>query len=351
MFRRTGALTLIMLALAACSGGADRSAVPDGDPKAGRKHDLRGYSYGPDVMAGEDEAFFWAQQAVSDYARIDDAPALTAVADLPPASCHFPTPEEGDAVRFVIIERGVQEAPIYQFSSRDVGERAATFVKYYSASGGKTKKVWSYDGSDIMRVVNVAVTETSAPVYLVLSSETNVLWNILPAPGVKLSRIALVSSGDIGLANAPEETGVNLLPGSILKGCHTPSPMRRPQEDWGFVQNVKESGGSYADKALANNIRHASNYQHWLTENFGAEGLSGRIAQQGLSNVLIGPLPASPDERAPYRPVASALLSKSDYRIIAPRAEYHAAVQKIVTDAAREAAGGDLEALAAGAGR
>ena len=338
------------LALVACADGSGVSEVPSGDPKAGRNSELRGFLYQADAMAAKEGAIHWAQQAISDYARVDEKTPPTNVGDLTRSTCDFPAPAEGAIVRHVLIERGMQEAPIYAFSRKEVGERAKKFVDYFASTHGKNRKVWSYQGSDVMRVVNVAVTETSAPVYLVLASEANVLWNILPAPGAKISEIALVSTGEAGVANAPADTEVTAMAGAKLRICRAPHPMRRPQDDWGFVKNVKSANGAYGTKELAGNNKLASDYARWFREAFGVSSDSDIVTQQGVSNVLIGDLPADPEKRAPFKPVGagSVLLTSADYRIVAPEAEYRRAHDAIVIDAAREAAGGDLEALAQG---
>ena len=248
---KTFATFAAAILLAACGdGGSKYAAVPKGDPTTARSGDLRGVKYGADVLLADDGRIFWAQQAIDGYSRLERDAALT-VADLPPSNCRFPAPATGALVRHVIVERGVQDAPIFFFNRREVGERAANFVKYYAATQGRNDKVWNHGESDVMRVANVVVTEKSAPVYLVLSSETNVLWNILAAPGATISNIALISNGAAGLANAPDGAAINVLADERLDACRTPQPMRRPQDNWGFIRNSKESGAGYMKEAVA----------------------------------------------------------------------------------------------------
>ncbi|MCB2097889.1 MAG: hypothetical protein KDE05_09670 [Parvularculaceae bacterium] len=345
---KTFATFAAAILLAACGdGGSKYAAVPKGDPTTARSGDLRGVKYGADVLLADDGRIFWAQQAIDGYSRLERDAALT-VADLPPSNCRFPAPATGALVRHVIVERGVQDAPIFFFNRREVGERAANFVKYYAATQGRNDKVWNHGESDVMRVANVVVTEKSAPVYLVLSSETNVLWNILAAPGATISNIALISNGAAGLANAPDGAAINVLADERLDACRTPQPMRRPQDNWGFIRNSKESGAGYMKEAVANNNRYAADYSRWFRETFGVPSESDAIAQMGLSNALIGPMPAREADRVPYRAIGAGpvLLTPKDYRIVAPLADYAKAHDAIITEAARKAAGGDLGAIA-----
>lgn len=335
--------------LAACGGSGSKFAdIPEKDPARARSGDLRGIKFDPDVMVSADGAVQWVQTAVSNYDRaVNDAGKLQAVM-APPSNCRFPRPAEDDLVRHVIVERGAQEAPIHQFSREDVGERAAKYVEYYAASKGRNKKVWDYDAADVMRVTNVIVTETAGPVYLVLSSETNVLWNILPASGAHISNIALVSSGGAGVANAPKDAVVNILAGDSLRPCKMPQPMRKPQDDWGFVKNAKKRNGAYLKEALANNRKYAADYSRWFTDSFGVASETDAVAQLALSNALIGPAPRG--EKVPFRAIdeGEVLVSRSDYLIVSPADGYRQSHDELVKEAAREAAGGDLDRLIAG---
>lgn len=342
-------LGVAALFVASCGESGSRyAAVPDGDPKAARQTDLRGLKHHADVIIGADGAIYWAQQVTSGYQRIDTRTALGQVADLPAPTCRFPKPDEGDLVRHVIIERGIQNAPIYHLSRRDVGDRAANFVKYLAASQGRNRKVWNYEESDVMRVANVVVTETAYPVYLVLSSETNVLWNILPAAGAKISKIALISSGATGLANAPEGVTVSVVAGEKINNCRMPPPMRMPQDNWRFVRNAEADGSRHFRETLARDKKRASDYDRWIRDMFGASSKTSAVAEMGLSNVLIGPAPEGEDARVEYRAVGEGaiLASPADYRIIATPTAYREAHDLIVKDAAQKAAGGDLEAIA-----
>ena len=98
----------------------------------------------------------------------------------------------------------------------------------------------------------------------------------------------------------------------------------------------------------ANNNRYAADYSRWFRETFGVPSESDAIAQMGLSNALIGPMPAREADRVPYRAIGAGpvLLTPKDYRIVAPLADYAKAHDAIITEAARKAAGGDLGAIA-----
>lgn len=330
--------------LAAC---ADQGAVPDGDPREGARRDLRGVAYREDALADASGRFHWAQAAIADYRAADQKTFPARVEVLDTSSCLLTKPAEGDLLRHVIVERGAGEVPFYQISDEDIGARAARFVDSYVATKGKARPSVAYDDADVMRLVNVVVTEKSAPVHLVLTSETNVIWNILPAAGVRVSAIAVLSGDGVGVVNAPAGVEVEALYGEALKRCEV-FPARRPREDWSFVQNTRRQGGDYAAKALAENNARASAYASWFSNRFGVSAESGAIVHRGLGAVLIGPLPEGEGAKAPMRTLegATLFLSRSDHLVVGARRDYQRELSALTEAAARQASGGDLSGLA-----
>jgi len=336
-------LAAAALTLAACE---DKSAVPDGDPRKGAERDLRGLAYREDALADAEGRFHWSQAAIAGYRPADQSLYPAHIETLDTGSCLLTKPNEGDVIRHVIVERGVGETPLYQMSEEDIGSRAKRYVDSYVATGGKAKPSAGYDDADVMRLVNVVVTEKSAPVHLVLSSETNVIWNILPAAGAKISAIAVISGDGVGVAHAPEGTVIEAIYGEALKRCDV-HPARRPKDDWSFVRNAKGSGGSYLKQALADNNARASAYASWFSKRFGASAENGAIAHRGLGAVLIGPMPTGEGARAPMATLegTTVLLSRSDYFVLGAQREYQRALRGLTEAAAKAGAGGDLKGL------
>lgn len=295
------------LALLAC---ADQSAVPKGDPRYNREAGLKGFTYPEDVLAEAGGRLGWAQGAIADYARVapDDVPAR--IEPLDTTSCVVARPAAGDLVRHVFVERGVGEASLYQIHDADLSGRASAV-------------------RDQLRVVNVVVTEKSAPVHLVLSSETSVIWNILPAAGVAIANIAAVSADGVGLAGAAPTVAVQAYYGEALTRCDV-APVRQPQDDWAFTRNAMKAGG--AQRQSLDALRaDADAYEAWLTKWFGAAAVTGAIAHQGIGAVLIGPTPASAQARVAMRPLAGSTLklSLSDHVIVGRKRDYEEALARL----------------------
>lgn len=331
--------------LAVSSCGADADAPPAGNP-AQFHQELRGRTYVPDAMALPGGRFLWAQSVLARYRPVGDTPPK--VETLPQAGCALPKPSAEAVVRHVHLERGVQQAPLYQFSSADVGNRAKAFVESYVASNGRIGEGGGYEDGDVVRVVNVVVTEKSAPVFLVLSAETNILWNLAPADGVRIENVVVVGIDDVGVANAPDGVAISAIAGAGARRCGA-WPMRRPKDDWSFVRNVKASGHASMKETLARSAALGAAYSHWLTGAFGPAAESEAIVLQGASNALVGPPPSSAAARVAFRPIAAGVvrMTANDYRVVADGKGYRAAHRDILVAEATRASGGDLGALLA----
>lgn len=345
--RQTARLLLLAASALLAASCADQGAIPDGDPREGASRGLRGIAYREDALADASGRFHWAQAAIDGYRFADQKTFPARIEVLDTASCLLTKPKEGDVVRHVVVERGVGEAPLYQMSEEDIGDRAKRFVDSYVATKGKARPSVSYEDGDVMRFVNVVVTEKSAPVHLVLTSETSVIWNILPAPGVNISALAVISGDGVGVVNAPTGAGVEALYGEALKRCAV-FPARRPKEDWSFVQNARQSRSSTLKEALDDNNGRATAYASWFHKRFGALAEADAIIHRGLGAVLIGPLPQGDGAKAPLRTLegATLLLSRSDHLVVGAQRDYQRDLSALTEAAANTAAGGDLAGLA-----
>lgn len=280
----------ILLAAAAgvtLSACEDQSAVPDGDPRSAYETGQFGKVWREDAIVHASGQAAWAQQAIAGFERAGPQSAPARIEPLDTSSCLMVKPAPGALVRHVIVERGAGEPPLFQIGS---GGPAGASI-------------------DRLRVVNVAITETSAPVHLVLASESTVIWNILPAPGAAVSAVAAVSGGGVGVAGVPSEVEVQALYGEALSRCEV-RPARRPQEDWLFTRQSKKGSVPQRD-ALAERHVQADAYDAWFRKWYGAPAEKDAIAQMRAGTVLIGPLPKDESKRVPMRTLAGATVQLS----------------------------------------
>lgn len=341
-------LCVLSICIVACT---QKERIPTGDPSLNFTGGLRGYAYKDEVVAGQEVSqgelsFSWAQEILSQFTptRKDDLPSQ--VGWLPEATCEFKEPAANSNVHHVHVASGSQETAIYAVEDTDVSKRALRMVEQLSnPEVGKASKS-STAGDDNVSLVNVVVTKTDAPVYLVLTSQAKTIWNIHRAEDAVISNIVLVGNQLTGLANPPKDIPINTLYGRKLRSCAS-QPARMPRSNWRFVQNVK-SHNIGAD-LLVKGKKSAKKYSSWFQSQFGTSSYNGAIEARELGNALIGPKPITPEHRVPFQPLKNAeiLLSPADHIFVNTYADYKTNVFAIVKAAAEEAAGGDLSLVTA----
>ena len=296
-------LTLCCLVLAACNS---ESSVPDANPAIPYRVEMWGRSYEPAAVIAENEQFYWAQQILSEYRNVksDDIPASVEV--LAHANCNFPTPAEGEKLLHAHFSIGMQNSPLYWLSEKDLESRVQRIIEGYNIQHSPgVLRSWAAE-KDEMSMVNVLITDTSQPLYLVLSSSRGIIWNIQAHPDAKIARIAIISEAPSGIANLPEGTPVTALWGRSAQNCKA-LPELMPRKDWPIVAN-KDDYDAGLHEVLAKYRSRASTYSTWFRKNFGRGSDDRAIATIGAGNVLFGPLPANKDARFPYTPLAGATL-------------------------------------------
>lgn len=347
--RRVAFLCLGAVALSACSNSD--SAIPTGDPAQYVGSERRGYKARPQVMVGAHNSAYWVQYAVSDYVRPSEDAVPGRVAVQPRHSgCTFRPVAADEKVANVHVDTGDLFTGIYGFSSAAVAERSKRWIENYRRSGDESGSfMYSRDSGDRLQLIDVVITDTSQPIYLVLQNETsNVLWNIQLAKGVKLAHVAGIGSGSmLGVANLPDDVPAQLMDRATTERCKL-MPMRKPEKHWRFVQEAV--GNSSMQAMVADNQRQYSAYSTWFNKNFGQGSEVDVVGMNQASHVLVGPLPADSDERVAYRSLdqASVILSNQDYVVPTGKSDYHAKIDSVVLEVVKKAAKGDIRNLRAG---
>ncbi len=336
MLARRLLITSLFLSFLCISGCAEKKErLPGGNPTKDRSLHLRGYVHHYDAAvrhrSSEDkDQFHWAQRALSGYQRalVTDVPVE--IGGLPDAYCKFPKPENGQAVHHVHVGGGTQLLPIYTVDQLDIDQRAN---KLQTSDNADDPAALDFSNEDQMSLVNVIVTRSDTPVYLVLSSEKKVVWNIQKNNHARIETIAIIAGDGVGLTNAPRAAKVHALYGKERSDCGV-DPVRKPQPHWGFSQNVNETGGGAT--VLAENHADADAYNDWFEDQFGISSHRDVTGALGVSNVLVGTPPGSLDSRAPYKSLAGAklLVSDHDYVFAAGPGEYYSTHLELVREAA-----------------
>ena len=190
-------------------------------------------------------------------------------------------------------------AYVYAGNVKRKRESRLWFPSSYKRPGTKARRRYGAG------VVDVIITETEKPVYLVLGSGRHVLWVIHKANGVQISGISVVSARPSGLAT---DVPLNLIgfstsaSGEEESECPS-SPEAYLTADERIALKERASKGyegvSQKNRNIIKEIKdeNFTGWTIWLKKNFGK--IDQSIAGQSLESVLIGPPPEQVFEPSP----------------------------------------------------
>ena len=134
---------------------------------------------------------------------------------------------------------------------------------------------------------DVAVTATSAPVYLVLETGSgNRMWNLHLAPGARIERVILLGGTQTGIANLDPVVPVEVILDAGLAGC--------------------DIHPAYGLKVADGTSFGADAYDRWFLDAFGVTASSSRIGFDRGTISLVGPVPQAEEPKASYAPINGA---------------------------------------------
>lgn len=286
----------------------------------------------------------WVQQAVTGYraARVTDTPARLVRA--PMGGCAFPAPSPTARVALVHVAAGVQSAPIYALTDEALAKAAQDYVQAYAAHNGAPPAQAGRVHTGPLGLVNVVVTETEAPVYLILVANSGLVWNLTVAEGAQIETVALLGPETIGLANAPDGVRVQALTGPAAVRCGA-RPARMPQDHWGFVRDMEaRSRSRWALAALDENRAFARAFSAYLARTFNISQSRRSSGAHKVSNIIVGPV-LEPAPAFASLDGAQILVTPVRHVIVGGPRDFEAGARAKVVEAARRAAGGDLSRL------
>lgn len=219
----------------------------------------------------------------------------------PISGCRLTPPLDGSEVGHVTSGPTPLELPMLTYNDTDLAAAVQQFANLYRKTG--TARVGpSQDLS--YSIHDVAVTETRAPVYLVLeSSARNLIWNIHVADGARVERVILLGGIHVGVANLDPVVPVEVLPGPAMEACAiTPAYPLNPGHR--FFEVLANGPGSYkaeAEKNFAAMQDRIAAYNTWFRDSFGVSA-DARAGFGGTISV-VGPQPGAEEPKAVYAPI------------------------------------------------
>ncbi len=185
---------------------------------------------------------------------------------------------------------------------------------------------------------DVAVTETRAPVYLVLESRAgNRIWNLHLAPGARIERVVLLGGDQAGVANLDPVVPVEVILNEGLAVCGIqPAYELNPGHR---LLAPDQAGGLPVDEDQLAAIRdRAAAYDIWFRDSFGVLAGQSRVGFDTGAVSVIGPLPGAADPKATYTPIAGAKIRTTQDQFfeirgqVAEGQDFAARVRAIATD-------------------
>lgn len=317
------------------------------DPARTRRAQFYGWKVEHPGLTGPGDSIHLVQSALSGVPmqQMHEFPGEI-LAQAASTTCTVPERAAGAKLASVQVFAGLQESGYHAVTDRELVGGALEFLNDLQRS--RTPEIERPSGATkAVPVVNVVLTDESAPLYLVLqASAGSVLWNLHATPGVRVSEIVIVGNPGSAVRPLAPETPVTFL--GIGANC-APQPWRATNPHWAMVT------GGQADRAAARGddpdqtYREASEERHarydaWFAATFGENSEAVSVGAWEANHVLFGPLPASSETRAPYRPLTGARIVAHEGPLLyvtSPR-ERAADISARRLALATEAAGGDL---------
>lgn len=233
-----------------------------------------------------------------------DVPAeLTTIR--PISGCRLTPPLQGTTVGHVTAGATGLDLPILTYNDSDLAAAVQVFVNLYREFG--KAEVRQPEGL-AYEVYDVAVTETRAPVYLVLESFTrNRIWNIHLAPGARIERVVLLGGVQSGVANLDPVVPVEVLPGDALAACGI-QPAYALNPGHRFFEVLANGPSSYKEEAevtFAAMQEGIAAYNTWFRDSFGLRADESRAGFGGTISV-VGPQPGEAEPKAVYASIQGA---------------------------------------------
>lgn len=253
------------------------------------------------------------------------------------AGCTAPGRAPGEKLVKVQVFEGLQPSGYHAVTERDLSAGAKNFITSLQRSDDPTDERPSGESRPVP-VVNVILTDESAPLYLVLQAASRPLvWNLHATPGVEVAAIVVVGNPGNAVHTLAPDTPVTFL--EIAEDC-APQPWRAAQPWWDMFNRPGAASGEFEEKSAA---RHTA-YDRWFAATFGEASEPGTIGAFAANHVLVGPLPASSAARATYRPLNGGRIVAHEGPLLyaAPAHEREADLARRRHALAEAAAGGDL---------
>lgn len=223
----------------------------------------------------------------------------------PILGCQLTQPLAGSVIGHVTSGASDVQLAMRTYSDAHLAAEVQVFVNVYRETGVESPFIG--DGP-AYEAYDVAVTETRAPVYLVLETRYgNRIWNIHLAPGARIERVVLLGGAQAGVANLDPVVPVEVILGDGLAACGI-NPAYPLNDGHLFYQSMANGAMSpeEAEEKLARINTAVDAYDTWFRDSFGVEAVQSRVGFDGGTISVIGPVPGETEPKAVFAPMTGA---------------------------------------------
>ena len=298
------ALAALLCACAAETGPLPEPPVPTTDPRDHIRLGMDSWKAEKNIaLASGDRRVraVHAQTVFSGLHTVDFRTPPAAFVAVKP-SCDLPK-AEGDGPRYMVVGNGATSHALTRLSPKErAQDRPYLHMVTQDVVGDHAKDARENHTRDGVlpptetSLRDIAVTDTSGPVHIVLGVPHGIVQNFVLAPGVEVASVYVYSdTGKVGVAGLPADTPVHFIlrDHGATRHCHVRT-VERPDT---------KRRDAYADRA-------ETLEPVWRTFRARAERHVGRIPEDHIvsgssfAHALLGPAPDTYEARLPYRALA-----------------------------------------------
>ncbi len=249
---------------------------------------------GPIAASAGDQPVF-IKDVISGHSATPGADIPAEITTIRPIlGCRLTRPLPGSVIGHVTSASSPLTLALTTYSDADLAAAVQEYVDQYRKFGADTPPP---DGGPRYFAHDVAVTETSAPVYLVLENLAgNRIWNIHLADGVQIERVVLLGGNQSGVANLDPVVPVEVILGVGLAECGI---------DPAYVPGPSPISGVQPTPDAAT-LSRADAYDIWFRDTFDVLAGESRLGFAEGAVTLIGPVPSGAAQKAVYRSIKGA---------------------------------------------
>ena len=212
----------------------------------------------------------------------------------PIMGCFLTPPLNGTLVGHVVAGQSDLALDLMTYDDTDLAAAVQAFVDSYRQAETADMVVATVPEDLAYQSYDVAVTEVSAPVYLVLQTGPgNRIWNIHAAPGVRIERVVLLGGDQVGVANLDPVVPIEVILDEGLNACGIRPTL--PLNAGHALVAASASGDTEAAAQLAAQGAAADAYSRWFQDTFGVAAGPSRAGFDRGTISLVGPIPGGED--------------------------------------------------------